>query len=60
MAGVSPTPLAQAAFDSISGTPKSAPDRPYAELLDKLNKGWESPDESNEMWELVCELNTGW
>ena len=35
-AGISPTPLAQAAAASLAGTPKSAPDRPYAELLDKL------------------------
>ena len=36
--GISPTPLAQAAFDSVSGTPKSAPDRPYAELFEKLTE----------------------
>ena len=37
MAGISPTPLAQAALDSMSGTPKSTPDRPYAELSEKLD-----------------------
>lgn len=36
-AGLSPTPLAQAAFDSVAGTPKSAPDRPYAAVCSKLD-----------------------
>tara|TARA_B110001452_G_scaffold267304_2_gene276673 strand:+ start:9 stop:2099 length:2091 start_codon:yes stop_codon:yes gene_type:complete len=36
-AGVSPTPLAQAAFDSVAGTPKSAPDRPFADVCAKLD-----------------------
>ena len=37
-AGISPTPFHQAALDSVSGTPKSAPDRPYAELFEKLTE----------------------
>ena len=35
-AAISPTPLAAAAFDSVSGTPKSTPDRPFSDVCDQL------------------------
>ena len=35
-AGISPTPLAQAAFDSVSGTPKSTSRPPVSDVYDKL------------------------
>lgn len=56
-AGISPTPLAQAAFDSVSGTPKSTPDRPYSDVCDKLASLDAKLSTKATIMELTAQLN---
>jgi hypothetical protein len=56
-AGISPTPLAQAAFDSVSGTPKSTPDRPFSDVCDKLASLDAKLSTKATIMELTAQLN---
>ena len=56
-ASISPTPLAQAAFDSVSGTPKSTPDRPFSDVCDKLASLDAKLSTKATIMELTAQLN---
>ena len=49
--------LAQAAFDSVSGTPKSTPDRPFSDVCDKLASLDAKLSTKATIMELTAQLN---